>query len=79
VLLVGRHLEVVGADGRLNLIRVVEPLDVVEIADVERGNVVGSGQGQVKEPAVLGEVGAGEEGGLAKGASLGKVTRKISH
>jgi len=59
VLLVGRDLDVVRADGRLVLVGVVETLDVVQVADVEGGNVVGGGEGQVDEAAVLGDVGAG--------------------
>lgn len=57
VLLVGRHLDVVRADGGLILIRVIEPLHVVQVADVQCGNVVGGGQGQVDEISILGEVG----------------------
>ena len=58
VLLVGCDLDVVGADGGLLLIRVVEPLDVVQVADVESRDVVGSSQREVEEAAVLGDVGA---------------------
>jgi len=58
VLLVGGHLDVVGTNAGLDLIRVVETLDVVEVADVEGGDVVGSGEGQVDELSVLGDVGA---------------------
>lgn len=41
VLLVGGYLDVVRADGGLVLVRVVEALDVVEVADVQGGDVVG--------------------------------------
>jgi hypothetical protein len=58
VALVGADLDVVRADGRLDLIGVVETLDVVQVADVEGGDVVGSGQGKVDEASVLGDVGA---------------------
>jgi hypothetical protein len=62
VLLVGRDLDVVRADGRLVLVRVVETLDVVQVADVEGCDVVGCCEGQVDEAAVLGDVGARDEG-----------------
>lgn len=39
VLLVGRNLDVVGSDGRLHLVRVVEALDVFEVGDVEGGDM----------------------------------------
>jgi hypothetical protein len=58
VALVRRDLDVVRADGRLDLVWVVEPLDVVEVADVEGCDVVGGREGQVDEAAVLGDVGA---------------------
>lgn len=60
VLLVGSDLDVVGSDSRLVLVRVVKALDVVEIADVEGGNVVRRSEGQVDELAILGDVGAKE-------------------
>lgn len=62
VLLVRSDLDVVRAHGRLVLIGVVQTLDVVEVADVKSGNVVGSGEGQVDEAAILTDVGAGERG-----------------
>lgn len=60
VLLVGSNLDVVGSDGGLVLIRVVQTLDVVQVADVEGGDVVGGGEGQVEEASVLADVGTGE-------------------
>jgi hypothetical protein len=45
VLLVGSDLDVVRPDGRLIFIGVVEALDVVQVGDVESGNVVGGGEG----------------------------------
>lgn len=59
VLLVRRHLDVVRANRRLLFVRVIQPLDVVQVADVQCRDVVGRGQRQVEEPAVLGDVGAG--------------------
>lgn len=58
VLLVGGDLDVVRADGGLVLVGVIEALDVVEVADVEGGDVVGGRQGEVDVFAVLGDVGA---------------------
>lgn len=59
VLLVGGDLEVVGTDGGLDGVGVVETLDVVEIRDVKGGDVVGSGQGEVSEATILSKIGAG--------------------
>ena len=58
VLLVGGNLDVVRADGRLVLVGVVQTLDVLQVADVEGGDVVGGRQGEVGEAAVLRKVGA---------------------
>lgn len=60
VLLVRRDLDIVRANTWLNLVRVIQTLDVVQIADVKGGNVVGGGQGEVIETAVLGDIGAVE-------------------
>lgn len=62
VLLVRSHLDVVRSDGGVVLVGVVQALDVVQIADVEGGDVVGRGEGQVEEAAILADVGAGEKG-----------------
>lgn len=56
--LVGSDLDVVRADGRLVLVGVVQTLDVLQVADVEGGNVVGGRQGEVGEAAILRNVGA---------------------
>lgn len=61
VLLVRGELEVVRPDGGLHLVRVVEPLDVAQVADVQRRDVVGQRQREVGEAPVLGDVGAGGE------------------
>ena len=45
VLLVGSDLDVVRSDSRLVFIGVVEALDVVQVGDVEGGDVVGGGEG----------------------------------
>lgn len=41
VFLVRSDFDVVGANGRLDFVRVVQALDVVEVGDVERRDVVG--------------------------------------
>lgn len=58
VLLVRCHLDVVGANRRLLLVRVVQPLDIVQVADVQRRDVVCRGQREVEETAILSNVGA---------------------
>lgn len=60
VLLVGRDLDVMRADGGLDSIRVVEALDVGEIGDVESGDVVGGREGEIGKFAIGGDVGAGQ-------------------
>ena len=42
-----------GADDGLNLIRVVEPNDGVEVGDVEGGDVVAESYGEVSEFSVI--------------------------
>lgn len=56
VLLVGSHLDVVRADGGLLLIRVIQTLDVRQVRNVERGDVVGGRECQVDELSVLSEI-----------------------
>lgn len=41
VFLIGGDFDVVGADGGLDFIGIIKALDVVEVGDVERGDVVG--------------------------------------
>lgn len=62
VLLVGGDLEVVGTNGGLDDVGVVEALDVVEVGDVEGGDVVSGSQGEVGEAAILGEIGVDGDG-----------------
>lgn len=45
VLLVGSDFDIVRANGRLVSVRVVKALDVVEVGDIECGDVVSGGQG----------------------------------
>jgi hypothetical protein len=59
VLLVRGDLDVVGSDGRLDRVWIVETDDVVQVRDVESGDVIGGCQGEVGEAAILGDVGAG--------------------
>jgi len=58
MLLVGSNLDIVRADSWLILIRVIKTFDIVQVTDIQSSNVVGSGQSQVDEAAVLGDVGA---------------------
>lgn len=58
VLLVRGDLDVVGSHGGLVLIGVIKALNVVQVADVKGGNVVGGGQSGVEVLAVLTDVGA---------------------
>lgn len=58
MLLVGGDLDVVRADGGLILIRVIKTLDIVQVADVQGSDVVGSSESQIDEAAILGDVGA---------------------
>lgn len=58
VLLVGCDLDVVRADSGLVLIGVIKTLDVVQVTDVQSGDVVGSSESGVEVAAVLADVGA---------------------
>jgi hypothetical protein len=60
VLLVRSNLDVVGTNSGLVLIGVIETLDVVEVANVQSGDVVGSCQSEVDKLSILGDVGAVE-------------------
>ena len=57
MLLVGSDLDVMWPNRRLNLIRVVKTLDIVEVGDVEGSNVVGGCKCKIGELSVLSEVG----------------------
>jgi hypothetical protein len=59
VLLVRSDLDVMGSDGGLVLIGVIETLDVVQVTNVKGGDMVGGGQGSVEVLAILADVGAG--------------------
>ena len=58
VLLVRRDLDVVGTDGGLLLIGVIQTLDVVQVADVKSSDMVCGGQGEVDETTVLRDISA---------------------
>lgn len=58
MLLVGSDLDIVRADSGLVLIRVIKTLDIVQITDVQSSDVIGSGQSEIDEAAVLGDIGA---------------------
>jgi hypothetical protein len=70
VLLVRRDLDVVRADDGLLLIGVVEALDVVEVGDVQRGDVVAERQGEVGQLAVVGDVRVDGDAVLGLGAEV---------
>ena len=57
VLLVGTDFEIVRSYNALIFIGVVKTLDVVEVRDVQRRDVVAEGEGEVGELAVAGDVG----------------------
>jgi len=61
VFLIWGYFDVVRTDGGLHGVGVVETLDVVEIGDVEGGDVVCGGEGEVGELSVLCQVGAEED------------------
>jgi hypothetical protein len=58
VLLVGSDLDIVRSDSRLVFVWIIETLDVVQVTDVESGDVICGRQGCVEEAAVLADVGA---------------------
>lgn len=53
VLLVRRDLDVVGADDGLLLVGVVEALRVIKIRDIDSGDVIAEGDGEVGKLAVV--------------------------
>lgn len=61
VLLIRADLDVVGSDDALVLIRVIETLDVVQVTDVERSNVVSDREREVSELAIVSDVGVDGE------------------
>lgn len=58
MLLIRRHLYVVRADCWLVLIRIIEALNIVQVADIEGGNVVSLADSCVEVFSVLGKIGA---------------------
>lgn len=60
VLLIWSNLDVVRSDGGLVLVGIIQALDIVQVADVEGGDVIGGGKSEVDEAAILADVGAGE-------------------
>ena len=70
VSLVGSDLNVVGTNGGLDLIRIIETLDIGQIGDIERGDVVGGRESQVDELAILGEIGVNGSGVASLGAEV---------
>lgn len=64
VLLVGADLDVVRPNDGLRLVRVVEPLDFVQVRDVERCDVVAEGDGEVRQLAIVADVRVDSQGVL---------------
>lgn len=60
MLLIRRDLDIVRPHGWLVLVRVIQALHVAQVGDVQRGNVVGRGEGEIDEATVLADVGAVE-------------------
>jgi hypothetical protein len=58
VLLVRSNLDVVRPNCVLVFIRIIEPLNIIKIANVKSGDVIRRGQGEVGELAILADVGA---------------------
>ena len=58
VFLIRCDLHVVGADGWLFLIWVIEPFDVIQVADVESRDVIPLSDGEVGKSSILADVGA---------------------
>lgn len=65
MLLVRSDLDVVGTHGGLVLVGIIQALDVVQVGDVQGGDVVGGCEGQVEETTVLTDVGTDERGGVS--------------
>ena len=61
VLLIRRYFDVVRSDDALVFVGVIEPLDVGQVGDVERGDVVSEREGEVGEGAVVCDVGVDGE------------------
>jgi hypothetical protein len=51
------YFDVMGANSRLNSGRVIKPFDIVQIRDIKSCNMVVGGEGEVRKPSVLGNVG----------------------
>jgi hypothetical protein len=70
VLLIRRDLEVVRADDTLVLIGIVETLDVLEVGDIESGDVVAQREREVGEFSVVGDVAVDGEVVACTGAKV---------
>lgn len=64
VLLIRRDLDIVRSNDGLILIGIIKTLDVIEVRDIESGDVVAEGDGEVSELSVVGDVGVNGEGVL---------------
>lgn len=56
VLLVGANLDIVGSDDALVFIRVIETLNIIEVRNIKRSNMVADCKRKVGELAVIGYV-----------------------
>jgi hypothetical protein len=64
VLLIRRNLDIVRSNDGLVLIGIIKTLDVIEVRDIESGDVVTERDGEVSEFSVVGDVGVDGEGVL---------------
>lgn len=56
--LIRSNFDIVRSDCRLVLIWIIKSLDIVEITDIESSNMICGGQSEIKEAAVLANIGA---------------------
>lgn len=70
VLLVGANLDVVRPDDGLRLVRVVEPLDVAQVRDIECRDVVAESDGEVRQLAVVADIRVDGQGVLRLGTEV---------
>lgn len=70
VLLVRGDLEVMGSENGLVSVGVIETLGVVQVRDINSGDVATLGEGKVSELAIVGDIGVDGEGVLGLVAEL---------
>lgn len=59
VFLIRGNLDIMGTNDTLVLVGVIQTLHVIEVADVKCSDMVARSQGEVGEPAVFSDIGAG--------------------